>query len=236
MAAATSQQSSRLEEIPAEITSLIVPTLLEIERKKHKFGTDEHYRYFYLAQKLVTGPARNSLEKKKLSQMYSVFETQHGKREALALMVHLFKLCNDPLSAEKLEALVNADGGQHHHRQPLLFSGRSVSEEDREKFNCRNLIVHIADELEESKREDLVTLLQDQTGDDGDSKATNYKNILDLMTKACNSGVLDVRDPRAKLLEWLGQLGFRMGGDLTVMNEISQFDSRKQFPGCGSVY
>ena len=236
MAAATSQQSSRLEEIPEEITGRIVPTLLEIERRKYRLGTDDHYRYFYLAQKLVTGPARNSLEKKKLSQMYSVFETQHGKREALALMIHLFKLCNDHPSVKKLEALVNANGGQYQHQQPLLFSGRNVSEEDREKFNFRNLIVHIADELEESNREDLVTLLQDQTGEDGDTNATNYRNILDLMTKACNSCVLDIRDPRAMLLEWLGQLGFRMGGNLTVMNEISQFDSRKQFPGCGSVY
>lgn len=229
MAAATSQQSSRLEEIPEEITGRIVPTLLEIERRKYKLGTDDHYRYFYLAQKLVTGPARNSLEKMKLSQMYSAFDSKHGKREALALMVHLFKVCNDPLSAEKLEALVNADGGQyHHHRQPLLFSGRNVSEEDREKFNFRNLIVHIVDELEESKREDLVTLLEDQTGEDGDTKATNYRNILNLMTKACNSGILDIRDPKARLSEWLGQIGFRMGGDLTVMNE---FDSGKQFPG-----
>ena len=88
--------------------------------------------------------------------MYSVFETQHGKREALALMIHLFKSCNDPLSAEKLEALINADG--HYHRTPLLFSGRRVNEEEREKFNFRNLIVHTADELEESKQEDLVTL------------------------------------------------------------------------------
>ena len=175
---------------------------------------------------------RNDLVKKKLSQMYSVFEKQHGKREALALMIFLFKSCDDPLSVEKLETLINADGG-HYHRAPLLFSGRRVSEEEREKFNFRKLTVHTADELEESKREDFVTLLQDQLGEDGDPKATNYRNILDLMTKACNSRTLDVQDPKAKLLEWLGQLGFKIGGDLTVMKEITQFDSKKQFPGSG---
>ena len=61
-----------------------------------------------LAQRLVTGTARTSLEKKKLSQIYNVFETQHGKREVLALMIFLFKSCDDPLSAEKLEALISA--------------------------------------------------------------------------------------------------------------------------------
>ena len=127
-----------------------MPTLLQIERRKYKPGTDEHYRYFYLAQRLVTGTEKNNLVKKKLSQMYSIFETQHGKREALALMILLFKACDDPLSAEKLEALVNADGG-HHRRAPLLFSGRRVSEEEREKFNFRKLTVRTADELEESK-------------------------------------------------------------------------------------
>ena len=119
MAAATSQQSSRSEEIPTEVTSQIVPTLLQIERRKYKLGTDEHYRYFYLAQRLVTGTEKNNLVKKKLSQMYSIFETQHGKREALALMIFLFKACDDPLSAEKLEALTSADG--HYHRASLLF-------------------------------------------------------------------------------------------------------------------
>lgn len=232
MAAAAPQQSSRLEEIPAEVTKQIVPTLLEIERKKYKLGSDEHYKYFYLAQRLVTGTARNSLEKKKLSQMYSIFETQHGNKEALALMIFLFKSCDDSPRAEKLEALINADG--RYRRSPLLFSGKSrVSEEEREKFNFRHLIVRIVDELEESKREDLITILQDQTEEEGDSKATKYRNILDLMTKACNSGVLNVRDPRTKLLEWLEQLGYKIGGDLSVMKEIPQFDSRKQFPGCG---
>ena len=136
-----------------------------------------------------------------------------------------------PFLRKKLEALVNSDG--HYHRAPLLFSGKRVSEEEREKFNFRHLIVCIADELEESKREDLVTILQDQTGEDGDSKATNYRNILDLMTKACNSGVLNAQDPRTKLLEWLEQLGYRIGGDLSMMREVTQFDSKKQFPGCG---
>ena len=235
MAAATAhQRSRRLDEIPAEVTSRIVPTLLEIERRKYKPGSDEHYRYLYLAQRLVTGTARNSLEKKKLSQMYSVFEIQHGKGEALALMIYLFKSCDDPISAEKLEGLITgADPGGH--RGAPLFAGRRVSEEERAKFNFRKLAASIANELEESKREDFVTLLQDQTREDGDTKATNYRNILDLMTKACNSGILEVQEPscRIKLLEWLDQLGYRRGGDLTVMKEIDQFDSRKQFPGRG---
>ena len=237
-AAAAPQRSRRLEEIPAEVTSQIVPILLEIERRKYKPGSDEHYRYLYLAQRLVAGTARNTLEKKKLSQMYSVFETQYGKGEALALMIYLFKSCDDPISAEKLEALVtDADpGGHYHHRGAPLFAGRRVSEDERAKFNFRKLTASIADELEESKREDFVTLLQDQTGEDGDAKATNYRNILDLMTKACNSGVLEVQEPscKEKLLEWLGQLGYRRGGDLTVMQEIDQFDSKKRFPGAAA--
>lgn len=236
-AAAAPQRSRRLEEIPAEVTSQIVPILLEIERRKYKPGSDEHYKYMYLAQRLVAGTARNTLEKKKLSQMYSVFETQHGKGEALALMIYLFKLCDGPISAEKLEALVtDADpGGHYHHRGAPLFAGRRVSEDERAKFNFRKLTASIADELEESKREDFVTLLQDQMGEDGDAKATNYRNILDLMTKACNSGVLEIQESscKEKLLEWLGQLGYKRGGDLTVMKEIEQFDPREQFPGCG---
>jgi hypothetical protein len=208
--------------------------LLEIELTKYKLDTDEHYRYIYLAQRLVPGTERNDLVNKKLSQMYRVFERQHGKGEVLALMIYLFKLCNDPISAEQLEGLVNADGG-HHHRAPLLFSGRRVIEEERAKFNFRKLTASIADELEESKRQDFVTLLQDQMREDGDRRATNYRNILDLMTKACNKGILKVQEPscRDKLLEWLSQLGYRMGGGLTVMKEIDQFDSKEEFPGCG---
>ena len=53
------------------------------------------------------------------------------------------------------------------------------------------------------------------------------------MTIACNSGVLDVQDPRAKLLEWMDQLGFKKGGELSILKEITQFNSMKQFPGCG---
>ena len=227
------QRSRRLEEIPAEVTSQIVPILLEIERKKYKPGTDEHYRYIYLAQRLVPGTERNGLVNKKLSQIHRVFESQHGKGEALALMIYLFRLCSDPIRADQLEALFNADPGR---RPPLLFSGRRISDDERAKFNFRKLTASIADELEESKREDFITILQDQMGEDGDAKATNYRNILDLMTKACNSGVLEVQDPscREKLLEWLGQLGYRRGGDLTVMKEIDQFDSRKQFPGAAA--
>ena len=230
MAAATPHQSSQLEEIPAEVTKQIVPTILNIERKKYKLGSDEHYKYMYLAQRLVSGPARSELEKKKLSQMYSVFENQYGKREALALMTFLFNSCDDTISAEKLEVLIQNDG--HCHKATLSFSGRRVSEEERQKFNLRRLVVRIADELDESKREDLVTLLQDQTGD-SDSRDTNYKTILVLMTKACNSGLLQVQNPSAKLQEWLSQLGFKAdGGDLSVMSEVSQFDSMRQFPGC----
>jgi hypothetical protein len=231
-AAIAHQQPSRLEEIPAEVTSRIVPTLLKIDGQ-YRLGTDKHYRYTYLAQRLVPGTERNDLVNKKLSQMYRVFEKQYGKEEALALMIHLFNLSNDPISAEQLEALVNA--GHYRPRAPLLFSGRRVNEEERAKFNFRKLTASIADELEESKREDFITILQDQTGEDRDTKATNYRNILDLMTKACNSGILEIQQPTCseKLLEWLGQLGYRMGGDLTVMKEIHQFDSKKRFPGCG---
>ena len=230
MADATPHQSSQLEEIPVEVTKQIVPTTLKIERKKYKLGSDEHYKYVYLAQRLVSGPARSELENQKLSQMYSVFENQHGKREALALMTFLFNSCDDTISAEKLEAIIQNDG--HFHQATLSFSGRRVSEEERQKFNLRRLVVRIADELDESKRVDFVTLLQDQTGD-SDSRDTNYKTILVLITKACNSGLLQVQNPSAKLQEWLSQLGFKADdGDLSVMSEVSQFDSMRQFPGC----
>ena len=231
MASAAAHQSSHSEEISAEVTKQIVPTLLEIERRRYRLGHDDHYKYMYLAQRLVSGTARSGLEKKKLSQMYSVFENQHGKREALALMIFLFKSCDDSISAEKLEALIRNDPG-HYRQAPLSFSGRRISEEERVKFNFRSLVVRIADELEESKREDLVTILQDQTGD-GDSRDTNYKTILVLMTKACNSGVLQVQNPNGKLVEWLNQLGYKVDSDdLSVMKEITQFDSKRQFPGC----
>ena len=232
MASAAAHQSSHSEEISAEVTKQVVPTLLEIERRKYKLGHDDHYKYMYLAQRLVSGTARSGLEKKKLSQMYSVFENQHGKQEALALMIFLFKSCDDSISAEKLEALLRNDPGHCFRQATLLFSGRRVSDEERAKFNFRSLVVRIADELDESKREDLVTILQDQTGD-GDSRDTNYKSILVLMTKACNSSILQVQNPSGKLVEWLNQLGFKVDNDdLSVMNEITQFDPKRQFPGC----
>lgn len=230
MAAAAAQQSSQLETIPAETAKKIVPILLEIERKGYKPDSDELYRYTFLAQMLVTGTARADLVNKKLSQMYRVFEIQHGKREALALMIFLFKSCGDSTSIERLEALVYTSG----HYQVPLFAGKRVNEEEREKFNFRNLIVHITDELEESKRDDLVTILQSETEEDGDpTLRTNYKKILELMVKACYSGVLSTQNPSAKLLEWLRQLGFIEGGALSVMKEIANYDSKKQFPGCG---
>ena len=207
------------------LSSQIVPTLLDIERRKYKLGTDDHYKYAYLGQRLIMGTDRSSLHRKKLSQMYSVFDKKHGKIEALALMIFLFKLCDDSDSAEKLEALVD--------RAPL-FTGRNVTEEEREKFNFRTLVVRIVDELDESQRNDFVTILQDQIEEDGDLQSTDYRKILDLMTKACHKGILRVEDPRPNLLEWLKQLGFENGGVLSAMK--GHFDSRKQFPGYGPDY
>lgn len=220
--------------LPEAVTRQIVPTLLDIERKGYKLGSDAHFKYCHLAQRLVSGAARTELEEKKLSQMYSVFEGQHGSREALALMIFLFRACDDSLSAEKLEALATDLGAHHKGQRPgsVLFSGTRVSEEDRTKFNFRNLIVHIAEELDNSKQEDLITILVDRTGD-SDSKDTKFKTILVQMTKACNVGVLTAQSPSAQLLEWMSQLGFADGGDLSVMTAITKFDSKKQFPGCG---
>ena len=184
----------------------------------------------------MSGAARTNLEEKKLSQMYSVFESQHGPREALALMIFLFRSCDDSLSADKLEAIAPDTGACHSRsgQRPasVLFSGTRVSEEDRTKFNFRNLVVHVAEELDKSKQEDLVTILEAQTGD-SDSRDTKFKTILVQMTKACNAGVLTTQNPSARLLEWLNQLGFADSGEPSVMTAIPKFDSKKQFPGCG---
>ena len=182
----------------------------------------------------MSGIARTKLEEKKLSQMYSVFESHHGPREALALMIFLFRSCDDSLSADKLEALTADSGPCHTGQRPesVLFAGTRVSEEDRTKFNFRNLVVHIAEELDNSKQEDLITILEAQTGE-SDSKDTKFKTILVQMTKACHVGVLKAESPSATLREWLNQLGFTDDGEPSMMTAITKFDPKKKFPGCG---
>ena len=213
--------------VPMKVDSKkIVPTLLRIERSKGYLpGSDKHYRYAYLAERLVTGMERNKLESKKLSQMYSVFENQHGLMEAIALVSFLFRVCDDMGSAEEIEALVGqSDSG-------LRFCGRRVNEEEREKFNIRTLFARLAAELDEEKQKDFITMLQSHI-DDSESKNTDFKTILVLMTKACNSGVLTAQNLSAQLNEWLELLGFSEDGDFSIMKEITNFDSKKQFPGC----
>lgn len=224
--------------LPEEVSRQIVPTLLAIERRSYRPGSDAHFKYCYLAERLVSGTARTSLEEKKLSQMYGVFESQHGPREALALMIFLFRSCDDSLSADKLEALARAadsspcHSGDQRPASSVLFSGTRVSEEDRTKFNFRNLIVHVAEELDNSKQEDLITILEAQTGE-SDSRNTKFKTILVQMVKACHVGVITAQSPRETLLEWLKQLGFTDGGDPSMTTAITEFDPKKQFPGCG---
>ena len=222
--------------LPEVVSRQIVPTLLPIERRSYRLGSDAHFKYYYLAQRLVSGTARQNLEDKKLSQMYSVFESHHGPREALALMIFLFRSCDDSLSADNLEALARADSGpcdSGQRPESLLFSGTRVIEEDRTKFNFRKLVVRIAEELDNSKQEDLITILEAQTGD-SDSKDTKFKTILVQMTKACHAGVLTAQSPSVTLLEWLNQLGFTDDGDPASMRTaVTKFDPKKQFPGCG---
>ena len=217
-----------------EAVEKVIPALIKIESTRgYSVGSDEHYKYVYLAERLVTGTDRRAIKEKQISQLYTVtvFRNRYGPLQALALMILLFRVCEDDPSAKELEALVPPSDSTSR-RKALLFSGEGVEEGDREKFNIRSLITHLASELDQSQQVNFITLLRGFINT-ADKRGSNFQTILLLMTKAFNSGRISAQDLSKRLLEWLNQVSISEDGDLSVVKEIKEFDPKKPFPGCG---
>ena len=220
------------EEAVEKTIEKVIPTLMKIESTRdYSKGSDEHCKYVYLAERLVTGPDRRSIKDQQISQLYTVFRNIYGPQQALALMILLFKVCEDVPSAKELEALV-PQSDNSSRRKALLFSGEGVEDSDREKFNVRSLVSRLASELDESQQVNFITLLRGRVNT-AEKRSTDFQTILLLMTKAFTSGKITAQDLSKQLLEWLNQLGISEDGDLSVMKEIKEFDLKKPFPGCG---
>lgn len=178
-------------------------------------GSKELYCFRYLADPFVVGVARSDLADMMISGSKKVFEKQHGE-ETMSLIRMLLLDCGDKKSSDSLR--------EYDTQSDILFAGKTVEEEKREAYNLRRLFVNVANDLNATQLDNVVTLLQDEgvfesvPGDD-------FRTLLLLFERANQMGII-LPQKLDKLKEWLEIVG---RDDLIRL--VNQFDPKNKFPG-----
>lgn len=183
--------------------------------KTYRIGSDKHYCISYLAEPFVEGPDRNGLAKMKLSDMKKVLHKQHGD-EAVSLLRMLLLDCGDKTASDVLK--------EYDISSEISFAGNTVSEKNRETYNLRRLLVHIATNLDDSQQSDMVSYLQEVV-DPESVPQSKFQNLLLLFKRACQQSTIEPQRVD-KLKKWLEQFE---RDDLS--RQVKQFEPKKQFPG-----
>ena len=191
--------------------------LLQINHR-YPPGSDDHYVFCYLAKPLVGGTAQNGLSHMKLSVMKTVFDKQHSE-ETIPLMCMLFLDCGDKKSSDILmEVDTNCSSSSK-----ILFTGKMVEEDKRTHYNFRRMLVHVVTNLDDSQRNDMITLVQDEVG--YESEKNDFQTLLLLFERATQGSIILPQKPD-RLKDWLSEFNRE-----DLIRYVNQFEPKKQFPG-----
>ena len=193
---------------------MAVPKLLQISRR-YPPGSDDHYVFCYLAKPLVCGTAQSGLTNMRLSAMKPVFDKQHSE-ETIPLIRMLLLDCGDKKSSDDLKEV----GG---NSSLILFSGKMVEEDKRILYNFRRLLVHVVTNLDDSQRNDMIILIQEEV--DCESENNAFQTLLLLFERATQGNIILPQKPD-RLKDWLSEFNRE-----DLIRYVNQFEPKKQFPG-----